>query len=84
MTHLASFMNLAGPDMIIILLIALVLFGAKRLPELAKGMGQAMKEFQKAKSDFSQEIHSPASPERPRDGQSVVIAPSDSAAHPPV
>ena len=48
MNLLASFMNLAGPDLIVILLIILVLFGAKKLPELARGMGQAVKEFQKA------------------------------------
>lgn len=54
---LASFMNLAGPDLIVILLIILVLFGAKKLPELAKGMGQAVKEFQKAKDEFSDELH---------------------------
>lgn len=59
MTTLATLLNLAGPDMIIILLIVLVLFGAKRLPDLARGMGQAMKEFQKAKDDLHNEIHSP-------------------------
>jgi len=37
MSILASFMNLAGPDLIVILLIVLVLFGAKKLPELGKG-----------------------------------------------
>src|SRR5215831_12979412 len=58
MNLLASFMNLAGPDLIFILLIVLVLFGAKKLPELARGMGQAIKEFQKAKDDFSSELHS--------------------------
>lgn len=57
MTLLASFMNLAGPDLIVILLIILVLFGAKKLPELAKGMGQAVREFQKAKDEFSDELH---------------------------
>src|SRR5216117_2283211 len=49
MSLLASFMNLAGPDLIVTLLIILVLFGAKKLPELARGMRQAVKEFQKAK-----------------------------------
>ncbi|MGI8481981.1 MAG: twin-arginine translocase TatA/TatE family subunit [Chthoniobacterales bacterium] len=58
MSFLASFMNLAGPDLIVILLIILVLFGAKKLPELARGMGQAVKEFQKAKDEFSDELHS--------------------------
>src|SRR5216117_2384792 len=57
MSCLASFMNLAGPDLIVILLIILVLFGAKKLPELARGMGQAVKEFQKAKDEFSDELH---------------------------
>ena len=57
MNFLASFMNLAGPDLIVILLIILVLFGAKKLPELARGMGQAVKEFQKAKDEFNSELH---------------------------
>lgn len=57
MSFLASFMNLAGPDLIVILLIILVLFGAKKLPELARGMGQAVREFQKAKDEFTDELH---------------------------
>ncbi len=62
---LASFMNLAGPDLIVILLIILVLFGAKKLPELARGMGQAVREFQKAKDEFSDELHKAGKPEEP-------------------
>ena len=57
MSLLALLSNFGGPDLIIILLIVLVLFGAKKLPELAKGMGQAVKEFQKAKDEFSDELH---------------------------
>ena len=57
MSFLASFMNLAGPDLIVILLIILVLFGAKKLPELARGMGQAVREFQKAKDEFTDELN---------------------------
>ena len=58
MSLFALLPNLGGPDLIIILLIVLVLFGAKKLPELARGMGSAIKEFQKAKDDFSNELHS--------------------------
>ena len=58
MNFLALLSNFGGPDLIIILLIILVLFGAKKLPELARGMGQAVKEFQKAKDEFSDELHS--------------------------
>src|SRR6201989_2716267 len=57
MTLEASLTNLAGPDLLIILLIVLGLFGAKKLPELARGMGQAVKEFQKAKDEFTDELH---------------------------
>src|ERR1044071_5866603 len=60
---LASFMTLAGPDLIVILLIILVLFGAKKLPELARGMGQAVKEFQKAKDEFNDELHKAGKPD---------------------
>lgn len=63
MSLIASFMNLAGPDLIVILLIILVLFGAKKLPELARGMGQAVREFQKAKDEFSDELHKAGTPE---------------------
>jgi sec-independent protein translocase protein TatA len=57
MSLFAFLPNLGGPDLIIILVIILVLFGAKKLPELAKGMGSAIKEFQKAKDDFNDELH---------------------------
>ena len=60
MNFVASLTNLGGPDLIIILLIILVLFGAKKLPELARGMGSAIKEFQKAKSEFTNELESAA------------------------
>lgn len=53
-----AFMNIGGQELILILLIILVLFGARKLPELAKGMGQAIREFQKAKDEFSDELHS--------------------------
>src|SRR6187399_2646571 len=54
---LLAFMNIGGQELILLLLIILVLFGAKKLPELARGMGQAVKEFQKAKDEFSDELH---------------------------
>ncbi|HET9857053.1 MAG TPA: twin-arginine translocase TatA/TatE family subunit [Chthoniobacterales bacterium] len=58
MSVLASLTNLfSGGDLLIILLVILLLFGAKKLPELARGMGQAIKEFQKAKDEFTDELH---------------------------
>jgi sec-independent protein translocase protein TatA len=58
MSLIASILNIfEGPQGIFILLLVLLLFGAKKLPELARGMGQALKEFQKAKNDFTDELH---------------------------
>jgi sec-independent protein translocase protein TatA len=58
MSLLASLTNLfSGGDLLLILLVILLLFGAKKLPELARGMGQAIKEFQKAKDEFTDELH---------------------------
>ena len=62
MTSIASLLNLGGPDLIIIMGIVLLLFGAKKLPELARGMGQAVREFSKAKDEFSNEINRPPTP----------------------
>jgi len=42
--------------MMVILLIVLLLFGAKKLPELARGMGRAVKEFSAARDDFEIEL----------------------------
>ena len=42
--------------MIIIFLIVLLLFGAKKLPELAKGLGKSTGEFKKARQEFETEI----------------------------
>jgi sec-independent protein translocase protein TatA len=43
-------------EMIVILIIVLLLFGAKKLPELARGVGKSMGEFKKAKEEFEHEI----------------------------
>jgi len=52
--------NFFGPDTLIILLVIIVFFGAKKLPELAKGMGQAIREFSKAKDgDYDDKPESP-------------------------
>jgi sec-independent protein translocase protein TatA len=57
---IASILNLVGPDMIVVLLIVLLLFGAKKLPELARGMGRAVKEFSAARDEIEKELTQPA------------------------
>ena len=60
-TTIASIMNLMRPDMMLILLIVLLLFGAKKLPELARGMGRAVKEFSAARDEIEKDLTQPAS-----------------------
>ena len=80
MSILASLTNLfSGGDLLIILLVILLLFGAKKLPELARGMGQAIKEFQKAKDEFSDELHKAGDTTKPVPPASTV-ARTDAAA----
>ncbi len=54
--HLAFIGSLGGQEIMIIFLIVLLLFGAKKLPELARGIGKSMGEFKKARDDFEKEI----------------------------
>ncbi len=43
--------NLGGTELVLILLIVLLLFGGAKLPQLAKGLGQAIREFKKASNE---------------------------------
>ncbi len=46
-----------GPtEIIVILLIVLLLFGAKRIPEVAQGLGKGLREFKKAAKDIQKDI----------------------------
>jgi sec-independent protein translocase protein TatA len=48
--------NLGGGEIILILALVLILFGAKKLPELAKGLGTGIKEFKKATREVTDEV----------------------------
>jgi sec-independent protein translocase protein TatA len=51
-----GFGNFGGPDVLIILLIVLIFFGAKKLPDLARVLGQSVNEFRKAREDVDREL----------------------------
>jgi sec-independent protein translocase protein TatA len=58
-------LGLSGGELIIVLVAILILFGAKRIPEFAKGLGQGIKEFKKASSDVTNEFHNAMNQEPP-------------------
>ncbi|MEF8788489.1 MAG: twin-arginine translocase TatA/TatE family subunit [Haloarculaceae archaeon] len=45
-----------GPELLVILLIAVLLFGANKIPKLARSTGEAMGEFQKGREEVEQEL----------------------------
>ena len=57
----AAFMGMGPTELIVILIILLVLFGGSKLPGLAKGLGQSIKEFKKATKDEPEAVK-PAEP----------------------
>lgn len=50
------FGNLGAGEIILIVLVILLLFGAKKIPELARGLGKGMSEFKKGLKDVEKEI----------------------------
>lgn len=53
--------GLGGPELLIILAVLILLFGATKLPQLAKGLGQSMKEFKKASKENEESDDKPGS-----------------------
>ena len=45
---LIGFLGLGGPEIIVVLVIVLLLFGGKKIPELMKGLGKGIKDFKEA------------------------------------
>lgn len=54
--------GLGAGELFLIFIIALLFLGPKKLPELAKGLGQAIREFQKARDEMMTEINKPHAP----------------------
>ena len=53
-------MSLGFTELFLILVVILLLFGAKRIPEIARSLGRASQEYKKAKEDFLAEVNKPA------------------------
>ena len=70
----------SGPDLIVLLIIVIVLIGAKRLPEIARSLGQSVHEFKKAKQEFEEAANAKPAPTAP---VTVPPAPSTTVASTP-
>src|SRR2546425_6373034 len=53
-----DFMNLGFPEMIFIFVMALIIFGPKKMPEIGRQIGRALNEFKKASNEFKAQIES--------------------------
>ena len=67
MNTIAFLQNINGPEILLIFLIVLLLFGAKRLPELFKSFGKSIREFKKATTEIEEDIRTAMDeePEKP-------------------
>lgn len=54
---LIEFLNMGGSEIMLILAVILLLFGGKKLPELARGLGQGIRDFKDASEGVKKEIH---------------------------
>ena len=85
------FGTLGGPEVILILVVALIVFGPRRLPEIGKSMGKMLAEFRKASNDFKRTIDDELEAEKVRETQAQLpvaappldIAPSSTPVSPP-
>lgn len=62
METLLLFFNMGGQEILLILLIILIFFGAKKIPELARGLGKGIREFKDATSEIKNEVEEAAKP----------------------
>lgn len=54
---LLEFLNMGGSEIMLILVVVLLLFGGKKLPELARGLGKGIRDFKDASEGVKREIH---------------------------
>ena len=90
MNAMLAVFGLGGGELVVVVVAVLILFGAKRIPEFAKGLGQGIKEFKKASSDVTNEFHNamnvestPAPPPAPAPKALPVVEIAPASANPP-
>jgi TatA/E family protein of Tat protein translocase len=81
------FGTLGGPEIVLILVVALIVFGPRKLPEIGKTMGKMLAEFRKASTDFKRTIEDEVEAEKSLPpavaGTAPVEAPAEPVIDPP-
>jgi len=72
---LGMFGPLGGPELVLILVLALIVFGPRRLPEIGKSMGRLLSEFRKASHDFQRTIEDEVEAEKQKPSETILTAP---------
>ncbi len=75
MNAILAVFGLGGGELIIVLGAVLILFGAQKIPEFAKGLGQGMKEFKKASREVQDELEN-AMTETPPPPKKITVPPA--------
>ena len=75
MNAMFALMGLGGWEMVIVVIAILLLFAAKKIPELAKGLGTGIKEFKKATREVTDEIQNSVDDKSASQNKSTLPAP---------
>lgn len=73
------FGTLGGPELLLILVIALIVFGPRKLPEIGKSIGKMMVEFRRASNDFKRTIEDEVEADKMRSALDVPATPPSAA-----
>ena len=83
MNTIFALFNMGGMEIVLVFAVILLLFGAKKLPELAKGLGQGIKEFKKASNEVTEEFHRAADVNSPAPTPMKKLPPEGAQANQP-
>jgi TatA/E family protein of Tat protein translocase len=77
------FGTLGGPELVLILVVALIVFGPRKLPDIGKSLGRMMAEFRKASNEFRRTIEDEVEAEKPRPPEQLPPPAMDVPSAPP-
>ncbi len=73
------FGTLGGPELFLILVVALIVFGPRKLPEIGKSLGRMMAEFRKASNEFKRTIENEVEADKIRESMRIELPRLDTA-----